>query len=227
MKKLWLFICTLLFLLSCSGDVKPLENKWAEKENSNITSSETEEKVILALGDSLTAGYNLDIKDSFPLQLEALLKKNKYNYKIINAWVSWDTSKNLLDRIELYDELTPELILVSIGANNGLRKQSIEQMSSDINDILSHLKSTHSKSTIVLAWMQMPLNVWIEYATDFAKVFPDIAEKNTASFFPFLLQDVATIQDLNLSDGIHPNKKWYAIIANNLYNFLKENWLLE
>ena len=218
-------ISIILILLFLSGCIKTWENQWDKKysENEKIIS---QEKIILALWDSLTAWYNLDIKDSYPLQLEGLLKSEWYNYKVQNAWVSWDTSKNLLDRIWLYDDINPDIYLVGIWSNDWLRRQSVDEMKTNITLIIEHIKKINPDAMIVLQWMQMPLNVGINYAKDFKKAFEDISQEEKIYFYEFLLKDVATKNQLNLSDWIHPNQQGYAIIAKNIYNFLIEKNLI-
>lgn len=179
------------------------------------------EKNILALWDSLTAGYNLDLSDAYPAQLEDLMQDNWYNYKITNAGVSWDTSKNLLDRIELYDELKVDIYLLTIWANDWLRRQSVETMRWNISTIIEHIQIINPDSQIILSGMQMPINLWLNYSRDFNSSYDILSKKYNLDLYDFFLEDVAKKSELNLSDGIHPNNKWYAIIANNLYKFLE------
>jgi acyl-CoA thioesterase-1 len=186
---------------------------------SELSTSKNIEKNILALWDSLTAWYNLDLSEAYPAQLELLLDGN---YKITNAWVSWDTSQNLLDRIGLYDQLNPDIYLLTIWWNDGLRRQSVINMKNNIWTIIEHLQWVNPDATIVLSGMQMPINYWLKYASDFKKVYPELAEEYELPFFEFFLEWVVAQSNLNLSDWIHPNKAWYEIIANNIYNFLKK-----
>lgn len=228
MKKIALFVL-LITLASCwNNNETPTTNVSENKDQTVEKKSDEKEmnqKIILALWDSLTAWYNLDIKDSFPSQIELLLKQGNYNYKVQNAWVSWDTSKNLLDRISLYDDIDVEIYLLGIWWNDWLRLWDTELMKANIEKIIDHIQNVNPDWIIVLEWMQMPLNVWIEYATNFQNVFTDIKnEREEISFYNFLLEWVATKKELNLNDWVHPNEKWYTIIANNIYNFLqKEN----
>ena len=122
------------------------------------------EKNILALWDSLTAGYNLDLSDWYPAQLEALLQENNYKYRVTNAWVSWDTSKNLLDRIELYDDLKVDIYLLTIWANDWLRRQSVEDMRTNISAIIEYIWMNNPDARIVLSGIEMPINVWLNYS---------------------------------------------------------------
>jgi acyl-CoA thioesterase-1 len=192
-----------------------------EKTDYETKKWEIIEKNILALWDSLTAGYNLELSDGYPAQLEGLMQNDWYNYKITNAGVSWDTSKNLLDRIELYDDLDVDIYMLTIWANDWLRRQSVETMKWNISTIIEHIQTINPDSQIILSGMQMPINLWLNYSRDFNSSYEILSKKYNLDLYDFFLEDVAKKTELNLSDGIHPNKKWYAIIANNLYKFLE------
>ena len=194
--------------------------QWTENENS--TKGATETKTIIALGDSITAWYSLPIEDSYPSQLEVLLQNNWYDYELINAGVSGNTSSQLLSRIDLYleDETDiPDIALVVIWWNDGLRAQSIDEMSENIIEIIEKLKE---KNVEVVLWgMQIPPNNWLSYFLDFKNAYGDIAKETDVELIDFFLEDVATKWIYNLPDMIHPNKDGYAIIAQNTFEFLK------
>ena len=214
MKHILILFVAIFWLVSC-GDNSDNQKDISESHNQI-------EKNILALWDSVTAGYNLDLNDAYPAQLEALLKDNGYNYKLTNAWVSGDTSKNLLDRIELYDELDIDIYILTIWWNDWLRRQSVTAMKENISAIIEHLQSINSDAQIVLAWMQMPINLWWNYSKEFNKSYEELSDKYNLALYDFFLEWVAKDPNLNLSDGIHPNKQWYTIIANNIYDFLED-----
>lgn len=218
MKNVIFTVIISMFLVSCWSHI--VEEK---------TSSSTKEKpsTIIALWDSLTAWYNLDISDSYPSQLEDILDENNYNYKIINAGVSWDTSKNLLDRIDLYDETPAEIYMLTIGGNDALRRQSIDDMVNNIQKIIDSLQLQNPDATIVLSGMQIPINYGLSYASNYKKAFETLADKNNLEFYEFFLEWVAQDSKLNLSDGIHPNAQGYKIIANNLYDFLESEKIIQ
>lgn len=198
----------------------------AESTQENSQEINVQQKTILALWDSITAGYNLDISQSYPAQLEKLLQDNKYNYKIINAWVSWDTSQNLLDRIDLYADTQADIYLLTIGGNDALRRMDLQNLKQNIQEIIDTIYSQNPEAEIVLSGMQIPINYGLSYANNFKKLYSEIAEENNLEFYEFFLEDVAQKSDLNLSDGIHPNEKWYAIIAQNLFDFLKKEKII-
>jgi acyl-CoA thioesterase-1 len=213
LKKLLIGILLWITLTSCTQ---------AEEIFSEDTNAIVVEKNVLALWDSLTAGYNLKLSDWYPAQLEAILQENNYKYRVTNAWVSGDTSKNLLDRIGLYDDLKVDIYLLTIWANDWLRRQSVENMTTNISAIIEHIWVNNPDASIVLSGMEMPINLWLNYSNKFNKSYELLADKYNLALYDFFLEDVAKKTELNLSDGIHPNKKWYKIISWNLYNFLKK-----
>lgn len=186
------------------------------------------DKIILALGDSLTAWLGLPLEDAYPGQLQELLAKNGYSYEVINAWVSGDTSENVLERVDLYLNDTariPEIAILVIGANDGMRGQNLEDLEENINKIIEKLKEKNIK--IVLGWMKIPPNLWLFYANDFFKIYKRVAEKQDIYLIDFFLEWVAGSRSLNLDDGIHPSKEGYEIIVQNVFDFLVNNKLVK
>lgn len=215
-KRIVIFI-SIILLTSC----------WSPQETNteNIEAWSQKKLTILALWDSLTAGYNLPLEQSYPSQLEWLLWDE---YELINAWVSWDTSAQLLERIDLYiqdDTQLPSIAIVTIGWNDGLRGQSLEQLENNLNDIITKL--IQKDIIVVLSGMRIPANLGLKYSRDFRTLYEDVAEKNNVYFIEHFLKDVEGIASLNLPDRIHPNKDWYSIVAENIYEFLKENKLVQ
>jgi acyl-CoA thioesterase-1 len=211
-------ILILLFLSSCGADTKT---------DNEINKVSKNSKIILALWDSITAWYQLDLEDSYPSQLENLLQEEWYNYRLINAWVSWDTSDGLLERIDLYlddDENIPEIAILVIWWNDWLRGQSTKVLSNNIKLVIEKLEGKNIK--VVLPEMQIPPNLWLRYTRDFKNLYKKVALETGVYSMDFFLEWVAWNKDLNLRDGIHPNKKWYEIISKNVFNFLKSNEII-
>lgn len=218
-KKIFILLFVSMILVSC----------WNANNTSDFSEDKKEivEKNILALWDSITAWYNLDLSQAYPAQMQELLKNDWYNYKVINAWVSGDTSKNLLDRIELYDDLKIDIYMLTIWWNDGLRRQSVITMKENISQIIDHLEAINPDAQIVLSGMQMPINLWWNYSKEFNKSYWELSEKYNLPLYAFFLEWVAKDSNLNLSDGIHPNKAGYKIIAENLYEFLEDEDIIQ
>lgn len=204
---------------------------WCGKTEVNseiqIEKKEVIQKNILALWDSVTAGYNLELSEAYPAELEEIMQEQEYNYKIINAGVSGDTSKNLLDRIELYDDLKIDIYMLTIWANDWLRRQSVATMKENISNIIEHLQSVNPDAQIVLSGMQIPINLWWNYSKEFNKSYEILADKYNLPLYDFFLEWVAKDSSLNLSDGIHPNNAGYKIIATNLFKFLEDENIIQ
>lgn len=185
----------------------------------NAPSKSAQEKTVLVMGDSLSAGYQLPPESSYPYQLEGLLRGSGYAYRVSNAGVSGDTSSALLARTDwLLSGPLPDLAIVCIGANDGLQGLPVEQMDKNIRDILAKLEAKNVPTVFV--GMKIPRNLGPTYVSAFDATFSKIAADTGVPFHPFLLEGVARDPSLNLPDGIHPNEKGYAIIAKNLFDFL-------
>ena len=182
----------------------------------------TEQQIptIHALGDSLTAGYQLPIQDSYPSQLEKILTEKWREIKVLNGGISWDTSEGLKKRIDRQLETAAEndIAILVIWANDGLRGLPLGQMKENIASITQTILD--KKMYLIIWWMKIPLNNDPQYRADFEKVYTDLCathqDNNKVSCMEFFLKDVWWIANLNLPDGIHPTKQWYSIIVNNL-----------
>lgn len=178
-----------------------------------------EEPVILAFGDSLTAGYGLPQNDSFPAQLSRALASAGHPAKVINAGVSGDTSAGGANRIDWALADNPDLVIVELGANDGLRGFEPAQTRKNLDIILQ--KSLASGAKVLFTGMLAPRNLGNDYAAEFDAVFPDIAEKHAnAVFYPFFLEGVAADPKLNQDDGIHPNAEGVAVIVERILPFV-------
>jgi len=179
-----------------------------------------DEFTILFLGDSLTEGYGLQENESFPSLIESRLATDDMDHvRIINAGISGSTSASGLSRLQWYIRSRPDLMVLSLGANDGLRGLSIEEMKANLTKTIKYALDNNVQ--VAITGMLVPPNMGPEYTEAFAQVFPDLAEEYNIPFMPFLLQDVAAIPELNQADGIHPNVEGTKIVAENVYRFLK------
>jgi len=176
-------------------------------------------RVIVALGDSLTAGLGVSPDEAYPALLEARLAREGYDYRVVNAGVSGDTSAGGLRRMEWVLKLSPEIVIVALGANDGLRGLPAVAMRDNLRAIVQRARS--AGATVLLAGMRVPPNYGADYAQEFEKVFHDLARETKVPLIPFLLEGVAGEVRLNLADGIHPNAEGQRRVAQHVWPHLR------
>lgn len=177
---------------------------------------------ILALGDSLTAGYGLDQNQGFTVQLQQSLNHNfpDQDIKVMNGGVSGDTTKGGLARLNWALVDNPDMVIVELGANDGLRGLDPKLTEKNLNGILQNLKDRGMK--VLLTGMLAPPNLGGDYGREFNSIYPRLAKKHGVALYPFFLEGVAGIADLNQEDGIHPNADGVAIIVERLLPHIKK-----
>jgi acyl-CoA thioesterase-1 len=173
---------------------------------------------ILALGDSLTAGYGLSQPESFPAQLTRKLQAAKVTVNIVNAGVSGDTTSGALQRIDWLMDGPYDLAIIELGANDALRAVDPALTEQNLDRIVTKLKALGIP--ILLAGMKAPRNLGPDYALRFDRIFPDLAQKHSVHFYPFFLDGIAAKPAFNQADGMHPNAKGVAIIAERMVPFI-------
>jgi acyl-CoA thioesterase I len=174
---------------------------------------------IVVLGDSITAGLGVAPDEAYPALLQARLAREGYAYRVINAGVSGDTSAGGLRRLDWVMKLAPDIVIVALGANDGLRGLPADALRDNLAAIVQKIQSKHAK--VLIAGMRIPPNYGAEYTRDFAKAFVDVARETGAPLLPFLLDGVAGDARLNLTDGIHPNVEGQRRIAEHVWPSLK------
>ena len=177
---------------------------------------------ILALGDSLTAGYNLPADAAFPKQLEAALRKDGIQANVINAGVSGDTTTGALGRVDWALADKPTHAIVALGANDMLRGLSPEAARANMEKIIVKLQQAGVK--VMLAGMLAAPNLGADYAARFNPIYPDLAKQYGLTLYPFFLDGVAGQPALNLSDGIHPTREGVAEMVKRMLPQVKA-WL--
>jgi len=175
---------------------------------------------ILALGDSLSSGHGLMQADSFPSQLERALKNKGILAKVTNAGVSGDTSAGGLSRLDWALSEGFDGVIIELGANDGLRGLEPGETLKNLDAILAKLQQ--KELVVLLTGMQAPPNLGAEYAKEFAAIFPHLATKYDILFYPFFLEGVAAIVDLNQEDTIHPNSEGVGVIVKNILPYVIE-----
>ena len=173
---------------------------------------------IVAFGDSLTAGLGVSAEDSYPAQLQRRLDVLGYAYRVINAGVSGDTTAGGLRRVSWILTNKPDLVILELGANDGLRGLSIDQTQHNLREIIVRLRG--AGAGIVLAGMKLPPNYGQDYTTRFEAMYRTVAREQQVPFIPFFLEGVGGRSSLNQADGIHPTGEGYKVVVENLLKTL-------
>ena len=186
-----------------------------------LNAAKAEPIKLLALGDSLTAGYGLGPSEGLTAQLQTQLDKLYGDDKIlvINAGVSGDTTRGGLARLDWALADNPDVVMVALGGNDMLRGLEPSESMENLKNILSKLQAA-GKPTL-LAGMLAPSNMGARYTQEFDAIYPALADDFDVIFYPFFLEGVALDPNLNLPDGLHPNREGIAIMVDGLMPFVQ------
>jgi acyl-CoA thioesterase-1 len=174
---------------------------------------------IVAFGDSLTAGLGVAPDESYPAQLQRRLDALNYRYRVVNAGVSGDTTAGGLRRVPWVLSSKPDLVILELGGNDGLRGLGLDQTRDNLEEIIRRLQQAGVQ--IVLAGMKLPPNYGKEYTAGFEAIYPALAERYRLPLIPFFLEGVAASVTLNQADGIHPTREGYRVIVDQLLKTLR------
>lgn len=203
-------------------DEQSIEEANAKKELKKEDSRTADTKTILFFGNSLTAGYGLDTKESFPSLIQNRIDSLNLNYTVVNAGLSGETTAAGKNRLGWVLKQRVDIFVLELGANDGLRGIPLNETIGNLQTIIDVVRQKNSETKIILAGMQIPPNMGQEYTTEFRTIFPDLAKKNDVQLIPFLLDGVAGIPDLNLPDGIHPTAEGQKIVRENVWVVLEK-----
>jgi acyl-CoA thioesterase I len=177
------------------------------------------DRVVVVLGDSLTAGLGLAPDEAYPARLESRLRREGFAYRVVNAGVSGDTSAGGLRRVDWVLRAKPDVVIVALGANDGLRGLSVDALRDNLEAAVTRLRAAGAR--VLLAGMRVPPNYGDAYARAFAAVFPTVARRTGVPLAPFLLEGVAGEARLNQGDGIHPTAEGQQLMAERLWPHLR------
>jgi len=184
-----------------------------------ISMSAMAKPVIIVLGDSISAGYGIEVEQGWVALLQKKLLETNSNYSISNASISGDTSAGGLARIDpILAAHKPAFILLQLGANDGLRGLSPVQMKNNLAEIVRRAQKTGAK--VILLGMKIPPNYGKRYVDMFYNVYPQLAKELDIPIVPFILEDIALNKDLMQADGLHPNAKAQPILADKIETYL-------
>ncbi|MXX98156.1 MAG: arylesterase [Rhodothermaceae bacterium] len=175
---------------------------------------------VLFLGNSLTAGYGLSPDEAYPALLQTRIDSLKWSVTIINAGVSGDTSAGGLTRLAWQLENPPDVLVVALGANDGLRGLPPTMTKSNLTQIIRQAREANSNVSILIAGMQVPPNLGPIFQEEFRDIYPSIAEEMDTELIPFLLEGVGGVTELNQADGIHPNAAGQRRLADTVWEAL-------
>ena len=219
MRQLYSILFFLLIMSGCSNDTKETSN-----QNYKTTSSDTTTvKRILFFGNSLTAGYGLEDPDeAFPALIQQKIDSLGLKYKVVNAGLSGETTSGGVNRINWLLKQPIDIFVLELGANDGLRGMPVSATKKNLQSILDTVAVRYPNAKRILLGMEIPPSMGGKYAAQFRVIFRELAEKNKIPFVPFMLEGVAGNPELNLPDGIHPTAEGYKIVADNIWEVLKE-----
>jgi acyl-CoA thioesterase I len=215
--KSYLILLSIL-LLGCRNERSQSVDRPVVTENLALS----EKKLILFFGNSLTAGYGIEEEDAFPGLVAKRIDSLGLDYRVINAGLSGETTASGLSRLDWFLEEKPDIFLLELGGNDGLRGIAVSETKKNLKSIIQLVKSRYPETTILLGGMQIPPNMGPEYTANFQKIFPEVAEEEDVTLIPFLLEGVAGNKDLNLPDGIHPTEEGHQIIFQTIWSFLEQ-----
>jgi acyl-CoA thioesterase-1 len=168
--------------------------------------------VILAFGDSLTAGYGVPHGSTYPDQLQRKLDSLGYKYRIVNMGISGDTTSGGRARMQAAINAMPSIVILELGANDGLRGMPVPAMQVNLEQMITEFQKTHTK--VILAGMTLPRNYGEAYVKSFEEVFRNLATKYHLPLIPFFLEGVAGIPKYTLPDFLHPNAEGYTLVTD-------------
>lgn len=207
-----------IFAAACGSSSASRENP-ATEQPAQMPPLVSDKPKIVAFGDSLTAGFGLTEKESYPYLLQEKIKADGYNYEVVNAGISGDTTLGGLERIEWsLEQDNVQILILALGGNDLLRGLSPRQMKENLAQIIEKAQAKNVK--VLLCGMLAPPTMGAQYQRDFVNTFPDLAEKYKVEFMPFILEGVALDRKLNQPDGIHPNAEGARIMTENIYKSL-------
>ncbi len=185
------------------------------------SSAATPPNVILFLGDSITAGYGLDLSQAYPALIQEKIAAKGWKFKLVNAGQSGDTSAGALNRLDWLLRNRVAVLVLELGGNDGLRGLPVESTRKNLQRIIDRTKANYPAATIIIAGMKVPPNMGREYGDQFEAIYPALAKNNHLPLIPFVLEGVGGVRELNLPDGIHPTAKGHQIVAANVWKVLE------
>ena len=206
---------------AASGDTNGERASTPQVTPRPATKTNAERPVVVFLGTSLTAGYGLREDQAFPALIQTRIDAAGFEYRVVNAGVSGDTSAGGLRRVDWLLRLPVAVLVLELGANDMLRGLSIESLRENLGLILTQTKTRHPDVRILIAGMRAAPNLGSDYRDVFDRIYPDLAKEHMTAIIPFLLDGIAAKPALNQVDGIHPTAEGHQLIAKRVWDLLE------
>lgn len=219
---------------ACTNSGNPSNERRKETSNSGqqtADSSQNEKtadsnnsalKNIVFFGNSLTAGYGVDLSEAYPALIQAKIDSLQLPYKVINAGLSGETTAGGNSRIDWILKQPVAVFVLELGGNDGLRGIPLGETAKNLQEILDKVKEKYPQAKLMLSGMRVPPNMGKSYSDNFHKIFITLAKSNKIAFLPFLLEGVGGEAALNQADGIHPTAAGHKVVAGNVWAVLKD-----
>ena len=212
--------CAVLVSCGQNDDPEKNANKTADGARKDSVAVE-KKKTIVFFGNSITAGYGLDLSEAFPARIQEKIDSMNVPYNVVNAGVSGETSSGGRSRIDWILKQPVDIFVLELGGNDGLRGIPISETKKNLEEIINSVKKKNPDVKIIIAGMQIPPNMGKKYTSAFRSMYPDLASENNISIVPFILEGVGGRTELNLPDGIHPTAEGHRILADNVWKVLQ------
>lgn len=207
MKKI-AFVFVSLFFMACTQ----------VPEVPSIVETIHDKKIIVALGDSLTAGMGVSEELNYPSLLQKKIDNSHLHYTVKNVGISGDTTSGVLNRLEWVQKLNPDIVILEIGANDALRGIDTAFVRKNLEETILFFQK--EEVTIILVGIEALKNQGGEYGSSFHSIYPELAEKYSLPFMPLFWEQLLTRPDLIQSDGIHPTAEGYELIVDDLWDYV-------
>jgi acyl-CoA thioesterase-1 len=206
-----------IFLAACSRQTEPGAQDGDAARPMRAAAGEAR-PVIVAFGDSLTAGYGLQAGESYADDLQKELDRRGYVFRVVNQGISGDTTSGGLTRIDEALALKPKVVILELGANDGLRGTPVEATRQNLAAMIDAFQRAGAR--VLLCGMTLPRNYGPDYIRSFERVFFELAKEKKTALMPFFLEGVAARRELMQADGLHPNARGAAAVARNVMPYL-------
>lgn len=218
-----LLALTCLMLGGCTKSEETEQPRRTQAPRPNQAAAEDNRAVIAVLGDSLAEGFGTEQGQSFPDQLQRILDRDGYGYRVVNLGVSGDTTTGGLGRVGYAVSLKPAIVILELGGNDGLRGIPVASTKANLDQMIAAVKKAGGE--VLLAGMTLPPNYGPQYIRSFESIYRDLGRKHSIPVIPFLMEDIRTQPDaltqLMQRDGIHPTAKGHTVIAETVFRYLK------